>query len=233
MHVYSLEHRPNAELRRDLEARFASERVETAGLVVHIAEFDARGLYKEAGFDSMREYCMKIGRLSEDAAFRRLHAARAVKRYPCLFQELVDGAAQPFCRLHPGPAPDAGKRGRVRRRREASFQCADPGTGRDTSAPRGRRGASGRRHPRRGGRSSCSIRASSRNPPPCRARGHRTPRCGRRVRRSRRAHSRSAPRGRGEARRSADAPMTAHAWTDPPWGAGLLCPRPERARTRA
>jgi 5-methylcytosine-specific restriction endonuclease McrA len=108
MHVFSLEHRPNDELRRDLEARFASERVETAELVVHIAEFDARGLYTEAGFDSMHDYCMRIGRLSEDAAYRRLHAARALRKFPCLFPALADGRLNlsAVCILAPHLTPE-------------------------------------------------------------------------------------------------------------------------------
>src|SRR5688572_23834374 len=108
MHVFSLEHRPNDELRRDLEARFASERVETAELVVHIAEFDARRLYKEAGFDSMHDYCMRIGRLSEDAAYRRLHAARALRKFPCLFPALADGRLNlsAVCILAPHLTPE-------------------------------------------------------------------------------------------------------------------------------
>jgi hypothetical protein len=80
MHTYALTDRSNEELRRDLDARLVSERGETAWLVAHIAEFDARELHAEAGYDSMHAYCMAVGRLSEDAAYRRLHAARAAAR---------------------------------------------------------------------------------------------------------------------------------------------------------
>jgi 5-methylcytosine-specific restriction endonuclease McrA len=91
MRSFTLNDRSNDALRRDLEARFASERGETAELVAHLAEFDARGLHEAAGFDSMHAYCMKVGRLSEDAAYRRLTAARTARKFPCLFEALADG----------------------------------------------------------------------------------------------------------------------------------------------
>ena len=84
-------HLGDEELRRDLDARFADEQLAIAHLVADIAEFDARGLYKERGFESMHAYCMKVGRLSEDAAFRRLTAARTARRFPRLFQDLANG----------------------------------------------------------------------------------------------------------------------------------------------
>ena len=88
---YSVAHLGDEELRRDLDARFADEQLAIAHLVADIAEFDARGLYKERGFESMHAYCMKVGRLSEDAAFRRLTAARTAHRFPRLFQDLANG----------------------------------------------------------------------------------------------------------------------------------------------
>ena len=77
-------------------ARLAGrEREATAALIVHLAEFDARRLYEGAGFPSMFAYCRAILRLSEDAAYNRIKAARATRLYPAIVAMLADGALNP------------------------------------------------------------------------------------------------------------------------------------------
>ena len=58
------------------------ERQATAQLVAAIAEFDARRLYLPAGCSSMFTYCTQVLHLSEHAAYNRIEAARAARRYP-------------------------------------------------------------------------------------------------------------------------------------------------------
>jgi 5-methylcytosine-specific restriction endonuclease McrA len=57
----------------------------------HIAEFDARKRYRPAGYGSMVEYCVEALHLSDDAAFRRITAARAAQEFPAIFDAVADG----------------------------------------------------------------------------------------------------------------------------------------------
>ena len=76
--------------------RLASrERAATAALIVHLAEFDARRLYEGAGYSSMFSYCRAVLRLSEDAAYNRIKAARAARLYPSIVGMLADGSLSP------------------------------------------------------------------------------------------------------------------------------------------
>jgi hypothetical protein len=76
MHPYALTHLPDDVLLRGFNALIAQERCNTAALLAHIAEIDARHLYLQAGFESMRAYCVHVLHLSDDAAAKRLHCPR-------------------------------------------------------------------------------------------------------------------------------------------------------------
>lgn len=91
MNKYTLAHVRDAVLLRDLAALVARDRVTTAMLLAHIAEVDARRLYVPAGYPSMHAYCVDELRLSEDAALRRIQAARAGRRFPALLTALAGG----------------------------------------------------------------------------------------------------------------------------------------------
>jgi hypothetical protein len=91
MRNYSLDHLSDAALLRELVALVARDRLTTAELLAHIAEVDARKLYVPAGYPSMHAYCVDELRLSEDAAFKRIRAARAALRFPVLFSALTEG----------------------------------------------------------------------------------------------------------------------------------------------
>jgi hypothetical protein len=73
----------------------ATEREATVALIVHLAEFDARQLYREAGFPSLMQYCLEVLRLSEDAAWNRVAAARVARRFPEVVDRLVAGSLSP------------------------------------------------------------------------------------------------------------------------------------------
>jgi hypothetical protein len=88
---YTLTHLSDAVLLRDLRALLARERSTTAELLAHIAEVDLRKLYVPAGYPSMFEYCVGELYLSEDAAYRRITAARAARRFPALFEAVGEG----------------------------------------------------------------------------------------------------------------------------------------------
>jgi len=86
-----LNHLSDAVLLRELEALVAQERTATAAVLAHIAEVDARRLYLPAGFPSMHAYCVGELRLSEDAAYKRIQAARAARQFPALFTAVAEG----------------------------------------------------------------------------------------------------------------------------------------------
>jgi hypothetical protein len=68
-----------------------TERRTTAALVALLAEVDARRLYLGEGFSSLFVYCTQALRLSEQAAYGRITAARAARRFPIIQRLLHDG----------------------------------------------------------------------------------------------------------------------------------------------
>jgi hypothetical protein len=72
-----------------LHARNA--RAQTAHLLADLAEIDVRRLFVQAGYSTLSVYCRDALRLSEDAAARRIHAARAARRFPAVFAMCADG----------------------------------------------------------------------------------------------------------------------------------------------
>jgi hypothetical protein len=88
---YSLTHVPDPALLRGLRALVAQDRATTAMLLAHLAEVDARKLYVPAAHPSMFSYCTHELRFSEDAAYKRIQAARTAWRFPAIFPALADG----------------------------------------------------------------------------------------------------------------------------------------------
>jgi hypothetical protein len=68
------------------------ERQATASLVAHLAELDERRLYLAEGCSSLFTYCTQVLHLSEHAAYGRIEAARAGRRFPVILQMLSDGS---------------------------------------------------------------------------------------------------------------------------------------------
>jgi len=88
---FSLTHLSDAVLCRELSTVAANEKVATAGLIAHIAEFDQRKLYLPAAYPSMLAYCVgKLG-LSEDAAAKRIQVARVARACPEVLDALAEG----------------------------------------------------------------------------------------------------------------------------------------------
>ncbi|HET6899861.1 MAG TPA: HNH endonuclease signature motif containing protein [Vicinamibacteria bacterium] len=71
------------------------EREATVALILHLAEFDARRLYRGAGFPSLFQYCVIVLRLSEDAAANRIAAVRMARRFPAIVEMLLEGRLSP------------------------------------------------------------------------------------------------------------------------------------------
>ena len=70
----------------------AAERQATARLVASLAEVDARRLFLGEGCSCLFTYCVQVLHLSEHAAYNRIEAARAARRFPVILERLNDGS---------------------------------------------------------------------------------------------------------------------------------------------
>src|SRR6059036_3501987 len=91
MSIYSLCHVSDRDLLLDLASSVAQDRTTMELLLARIAEVDARRLYAPAGFPSMYLYCVHELHLSEEAARKRIHAARTARQFPAIFDAVADG----------------------------------------------------------------------------------------------------------------------------------------------
>jgi hypothetical protein len=62
-----------------------------ASLLAHLAEVEARGIHRARACASLYTYCIYELRFSEDEAFRRVSAARLVRRFPVLLDAVAAG----------------------------------------------------------------------------------------------------------------------------------------------
>src|ERR1051326_2537987 len=81
----------DGELVDEVRNAVASECGATAKLISLLAEFDERRLFLGAGCPSLFIYCTEVLRLSEHAAYGRIAAARASKRWPKILSLLATG----------------------------------------------------------------------------------------------------------------------------------------------
>ena len=70
------------ELLATLRHLLAEERKLSARWLVHLAEVDVRGLYREHAFGSLFDYCVHALHLSEAEAYLRIRAARLGCQFP-------------------------------------------------------------------------------------------------------------------------------------------------------
>ena len=91
MQKYTLTHLTDAALLGQLTSLVHQDRAHTAMLLAHLAEVDIRRLYAPAGYPSMHAFCVERLGFSDDAAFRRIRAARAARQFPVLFTAVSGG----------------------------------------------------------------------------------------------------------------------------------------------
>jgi hypothetical protein len=84
-------HLSDPELIAEVTRLATSERHAIAALVSALAELDARRLYLGQGCSSMFTYCTQVLHLAEHAAFNRIEAVGAVRRFPIILELLADG----------------------------------------------------------------------------------------------------------------------------------------------
>jgi len=75
-----------------IKALAGRERVASVELIGHLSELDVRNAYLGQGVSSLYRYCTEILHLSEHAAYNRIAAARAVRRFPVTLDLLADGS---------------------------------------------------------------------------------------------------------------------------------------------
>jgi hypothetical protein len=83
---------PDEALGAELARLAGSCRSTTAALSAHLAEFGARQLHLSAGFRSLFRYCTESLRLSEHAAYNRIEAAHAARRFPQVVDRIEEGS---------------------------------------------------------------------------------------------------------------------------------------------
>src|SRR4029078_9652672 len=87
-----LSHLSDAELLCGIQSLRGSERSFTARVVAHLAEIEHRKLHLETAHSSVFDYCLRTLKMSEGEAFRRITAARLMRRFPVIF-ELIDSGS--------------------------------------------------------------------------------------------------------------------------------------------
>jgi hypothetical protein len=91
MDRYSLKHLGNKAVMRNLSALAAKDRATTANLLLYLTEVDQRRLYREAGYPSLFEFCIRDLHFSEDVACNRIQAARFCRAFPFLYEAIAEG----------------------------------------------------------------------------------------------------------------------------------------------
>lgn len=82
----------DAELEDRLKRLAGIEHTALALLLAHLGEFDQRRLHADQGQPSLFSYCMRVLGYSEQAAYKRIQAARAARAHPEILQRLSDGS---------------------------------------------------------------------------------------------------------------------------------------------
>jgi hypothetical protein len=90
-HASSFAELSDRDLIAEVQRLAGSERAATAATVAGLAEMDARRLYLGEGCRSLFAYCTQVLHLSEHAAYARIEAARAVRRFPVILERLSGG----------------------------------------------------------------------------------------------------------------------------------------------
>jgi hypothetical protein len=81
----------NHELLAEVKRLAGCERQATVQLMASLTEVDARRLYLGEGCASLFTYCTQVLHLSEHAAYGRIEAARAARRFPRILDLLAAG----------------------------------------------------------------------------------------------------------------------------------------------
>ena len=81
----------DAELVARLVELVREERRLTVAVLAHLGEVEARDIHLRAACSSLYVYCTRVLGMSEDQAFKRIRAARALRRFPVLRAAVAEG----------------------------------------------------------------------------------------------------------------------------------------------
>lgn len=91
MEMQSLAKMTDVDLLRRVQVLAHDERRATTAFVAHLAEIENRKLYLGEACSSLFVYCTRVLHLSEHAAYNRIEAARAARRFPAVLASLEQG----------------------------------------------------------------------------------------------------------------------------------------------
>ena len=80
------------DLLREVRRLVSCERAATATLIAALGELDVRRLYLAEGCSSLFTYCTQVLHPSEHAAYGRIEAARAARKWPIVLELLAEGS---------------------------------------------------------------------------------------------------------------------------------------------
>src|ERR1044071_1857169 len=82
MRNFSLSHLDSRDLKSSAASYLSHTDVNEAYVLAPVAEMDARKMFREEAYSSMREYCIQELQMSDDVASKRIHAARTARQFP-------------------------------------------------------------------------------------------------------------------------------------------------------
>src|SRR6187431_3233465 len=88
---YDLTHLSDSELLTSTRRVIDRSNQLLAELLAHLAEVESRGIHRSRACSTLTAYCVYELRLSEDAASRRVTAAKVVRRFPALLDAIASG----------------------------------------------------------------------------------------------------------------------------------------------
>jgi len=109
--LYSLSSLSSGELLQRLERLVRRQGELTAEVLAHVGEVDARKLYLGMACSSMFVYCTDVLHLSRGATYKRIHAARAARKHPEIYELVAAGRLHlsAVCLLAPHLTADNGE----------------------------------------------------------------------------------------------------------------------------
>ncbi len=81
----------NGQLLQRVEFLASRSKRDLAELLWHLAEVDARGLYRDQACSSMFTYCTDRLGFSESVAYKRITAARLARKFPAILRSVAKG----------------------------------------------------------------------------------------------------------------------------------------------
>lgn len=92
MRVSDLSSLSDDRLLAGLKRLVGQERERTAAVIAYLAEVDQRRVYRDEGYASLFEFCVRALHFSENEAYRRITAARTAVQFPSLLDRLAEGS---------------------------------------------------------------------------------------------------------------------------------------------